>query len=230
MNIVPRVLIFCGSVLMSSVVGGNVFAEVGQGTIAAQPIAAQPIAPQIVAQIPGWNVLQGRGVELALPADYRGGNPTSTEFKALLVEIKKLGSNFAQAAELAERNPNIFVFFAINTKETTARGVTNVLVASQQLPETVNLTTLMDAVAKSVPAGFRVVDRKVVSIAGKQAGRLVVEAQLQGESVQQLTYISQQDKILSVVAYTTSKAAFQRQLPIFERSIQTFKRLPGKPS
>jgi hypothetical protein len=180
------------------------------------------VAPAI-AQVPGWKAFRGRGVELWLPPNYRGGSPSAADAKGLITAIKGLGTEFAQIARMVEQNPSTFVLFAVDPKLNAMGGVTNVLVASEQVAPTLTLEEYLASLAKVLPAQIHIVDRQQVTIQGRPAGRLVTEATAQGVQVKQLIYVIKQNRTVWTVGYSTGATDYPQHLPLFERSIQTFK-------
>lgn len=191
------------------------------------PIASVPfpseLAHSAIAQVPGWKAFRGRGVELWLPTNYRGGSPSATDAKGLIAAIKGLGAEFAQIARMVEQNPSTFVLFAVDPQLNAMGGVTNVLVAAEQVAPTLTLEGYLTTLATILPAQIRLVDRQLVTIQGEPAGRLVTEAVAQGVRVKQLIYVIKRDRTVWTVGYSTGAKDYPQHLPTFERSIQTFK-------
>ncbi|MBL1174184.1 hypothetical protein [Pantanalinema sp. GBBB05] len=190
--------------------------------VGGSPWLSQP-TPSTIAQVPGWKVFVGRGVELGLPSNYRGGSPSAADAKGLIAAIKGLGAEFAQIARMVEQNPSTFVLFAVDPQLNAMGGVTNVLVAAEQVAPTLTLEAYLTTLAKILPAQIRIVDRQQVKIQGQPAGRLVTEAAAQGVRVKQLIYVIKQNRTVWTVGYSTAAEDYLQHLPLFERSIQTFK-------
>ncbi|MGI0484533.1 hypothetical protein ACN4EK_03790 [Pantanalinema rosaneae CENA516] len=200
------------------------------GTVVApverMPVASDLISPALtpaIAQAADWKAFRGRGVELWLPNYYRGGSPSAVDAKGLIAAIKGLGTEFAQIAQMVENNPSTFVLFAVDPQLNATGGVTNVLVAAEQVAPTLTLEGYLTALATILPAQIRIVDRQQVTIQGQPAGRLVTEASSQGVQVKQLIYVIKQAHTVWTVGYSTAAEDYLQHLPVFERSMQTFK-------
>lgn len=194
----------------------------GVTPMASSPVLSEPV-PTAIAQVAGWKAFRGRGVELWLPSNYRGGSPSAADAKGLINVIKEMGPEFAHIARMVEQNPSTFVLFAVDPQLNATGGVTNVLVASEQVAPTLTLEGYLTALAKILPAQIRIVEQQRVTLQGQVAGRLVTEAASHGIRVKQLIYVIKQGRTVWTVGYSTGAENYSQHLPLFERSIQTFK-------
>lgn len=214
-----RLLSYCLPMLGLAVLSAE--ARAAAKTVDAPATIAAP-APALAQQL-GWKSFRGRDVELSLPAHFRGGSPSDADAKVLITAVKNLGPAFAQIATFVEKNPATFVLFAVDPKPNRVGGVTNVLVAAEQVPANTTLDNYLASLSRILPAQIQIIERNVVTISGLKAGRLVTQAGVREQQVKQLIYVIKQGDTVWTVGYSTGANEYQQRLSTFERSIQTFK-------
>ncbi|MFQ5846199.1 MAG: hypothetical protein ACE5IQ_00840 [Candidatus Methylomirabilales bacterium] len=196
-----------GCVVLLSIVVGCGRAEIPQGT-----------APAIA----GWEKFEGGGVELWLPQSYEGGDLSDENLAVIVEEIRSFGPDFERVARAIERNPTAFVIFAVDSEVGESGTLTNMNVVSKRVPSAVTMNSYLDIVTKQLPRQYRVVERGIVPLDHYQAGRLVVEIEIQDVHVKNVMYAIQNDNTLWALNYGTGAEEFDRRLPIFEQSARTF--------
>ena len=173
-----------------------------------------------------WQTFKAPGLELSLPEAYRGGSPNTTGLQTLIKGIRSLGTDYEKIASMVEQNPKTFLLIAVDPKPDVSGGITNVVVSAVTVPETVTVDAYLDAAVKSLPTPMRTIERKMVQVGQKPAGRLVTEASLpsstQADALRQLIYVMKEGTTLWTVAYSTRAADYQQRLPMFEQSIASF--------
>ncbi len=202
-----RSYVLIGWLMLLSIVAGCGRAE-----------SLQPTAPPV----PGWEKFEGGRVELWLPQSYTGGE-LSGEHLALVVEkIRSFGPDFEKVAQAIEQNPSAFVIFAVDSEVGDSGTVTNMNVVSRRVPSTVTVDKYLDIVAKKLPRQYRVLEQGIVPLDHYQAGRLVLDIEIQGVHLKNVMYAIKNGRTLWTVNYGTGAEEFDQRLPIFEQSARTF--------
>lgn len=183
--------------------------------------SSTPISPT---PIPGWEKFEGGDVELWLPEVFVGGDLTN-DLEVIVNNLRSLGSEFDQFADMIEQNPGMFVLLAIDPTLGANRFLTNVNVVKEQVISAITLDTYMDsAVDQFLSLGFTLIDRKIVQLDNYEAGTFVVQAETHGSKA--VDYIIKVNNTMWVITYTTSIGEFEERLPMFEQSANTFKIQP----
>jgi hypothetical protein len=186
--------------------------------------AVQPAAPAGPAPtpIPGWEKFEARGVELWLPESFEGGN-TLEDVNLIAEKLKSLDPSFQSIADTIQNNPDMFVIWTFDSNIGPNGELTSAAVTTEQILSAMSLETYMDAAVKAFPAQFSVAEREVVQLEIYEAGRLVIEADINGVLAKEVMYIIKDGSTIYDIVYGTSAAEFDQRLPIFEQSINTFK-------
>lgn len=171
--------------------------------------------------IPGWENFVGDRIELWLPGSYRGGN-LENDLDLILEDLKQLGPEYQQIARAVEQNPSLFSIWAFDSDSVSSGFLTNVTVTNERVLSAMTLDAYMDAGVRQLPAQFQVVDRKLISLDRYQAGRLTVEFTLNGVSGKQMMYVIKSGNTMWNITYSTGRDEFERRLPNFERSANSF--------
>lgn len=193
-------------------------------TATPQPTAtAQPTAmPQPTATpIPGWKKFEGGGVALWLPQSYEGGN-LNKDIDLIVEGLRTLGPDFEQMAQMIEQNPTMYVIWAFDSEVGESGFLTNVAVTTERVLSAITLDTYLDAAVQHFPAQFQVVEREIVSLQDRQAGRLAIEFNVSGVVGREVLYVIKDDGTMWVITYATGAEEFAQRLPIFEQSALTF--------
>lgn len=173
--------------------------------------------------IPGWQKFEAGGVELWLPESWEGGDPSEEmDMEMIVEELRSLGPDFEEYAQLIEENPSMFVLWVFDYEVGVSGGLTNVSVAKQKVLSTMTIDTYLDLLSEQLPAPFQVVERGMVTLTDHEAGRLVVKADISGEAVKELMYMIKEGTTMWFITFSTGAEEFARRLPVFEQSALTF--------
>jgi hypothetical protein len=77
-----------------------------------------------------------------------------------------------------------------------------------------------------LPDAFIVTDKKKVQLGSHDAGRALVEMELNGKNGIELVYVVRDLDMLWTVTYATDRSEFEQRLPVFEQSAATFQVTP----
>jgi hypothetical protein len=183
-----------------------------------RPEAPRPEAPPI----PGWEKVDGGRVALWLPQSFQGGLLSGKNLDAIVEGIRALGPDFEKAAQIIERNPSAFVVFAVDSQVGDSGTLTSMNVVAERVPSAVTVNTYVDIVAKKLSRKYRVVERGIVPLDHYEAGRLVVEIDVQGVSMKSVMYAVKDDGTIWALNYGTGASEFDQRLAAFEQSARTF--------
>lgn len=208
--------------------------SLGLGFLAAGAIAlpatiaqTKPVDPLTAtpAAIPGWQAIRGRGAELWLPSQFKGGEPSDQILKSLLANMAALGPEAATLGKLIAQNPTSISLLAVDPQPSTAEGVALVIVGSAAVPSMVTLDLVLQYFDQALPPQVKVLDRRMTKVQNQDAARFVTEIKHGPVSAKQVTYVIKQDTLMWTINYTTGAENYAQRLPIFEQSIQTFRSL-----
>ncbi len=171
--------------------------------------------------IPGWTKFEGRDIELWLPDSYVGGN-ISEDSEVIVANLRQLGPDFEQTAQLIEQNPDMFVILAVDSEVGPSGFLTNVNVTTEKVLSAISIDTYLDAAEKQFPPQFQIVERDKVSVGEYEAGRLVVEFDLSGIFGKELLYVIKDGTTMWIITYATAMEEYKDRLPEFEQSANTF--------
>jgi len=182
-----------------------------------------------IPQIPpkGWTRLEGNGVALQLPDTYMGGN--MEDFSAEI--IKLADTELPQAKSLfqeAFQNPEKFVLLAFDTKSSPG-FLTNVnTVKTRFSSERYPLADIMQGAIKQYPDYIKIVQSDLVKINDIEVIRFVETMDMKSRTSKSLQYIRIDDNNDAwVTNYSTTPDEFDKRLPSFEQSYQSFELLPA---
>lgn len=171
--------------------------------------------------IPGWEKLEGGGVELWLPESYEGGN-LSEDLEVIVENLRRLGPDFEQMAQIIEQNPSMYVIWAFDSNVGSSSSLTNAMVTTERVLSAITLDTYLDAALNQFPDAFQVQERDIVTLGDHQAGRLLIEFVVQGVPGKELMYTVKDGTTMWVITYATGADDFDARLPVFEQSALTF--------
>ena len=191
--------------------------------------------------VTGWLVM--RGGNNPAPAATRGPQITATPFvlatitptltatavpyeqlipdgwvqhKTELMEIW-LPSDFKPASKDADQELKL----TVSNRKTSVYKM-NVIVTYDALG-TASVDTYIDTQLLTLEPTFRVVERRNVSLNGREAIRMVFEARVDTVDVDELVYVLQDGGTVWAVLYAAQINEFYEMLPIFEQSARTFR-------
>lgn len=172
--------------------------------------------------VPGWAAIPGNGVELSLPTDYDGGNPVARAQE--LADLLSTLPEYADIAEAVRQNPEAYRLLAMDTVTGSIVAVT-----LRDVPPEMPMAEYVDGWTQAVinqTAGASLVEKGIVQFRDDEAGRVILEFNVQGESSWQLCYIVRQGTQIWTFNFGAIKEDFYQLQPIFEQSIQTMRFLP----
>ena len=172
--------------------------------------------------IPGWEKFEGKGVEVWLPESFEGGD-LENDVDVVVQNLRRLGSEYEQTAEMIEQNPDMFAIWVFDSEVGPSGALTNLNVTSEKVLSAITLDTYLDAVSGQLHSAFAIVEREIVTLSGYEAGRLVIEVSAPVLVAKELMYAIKEGGTMWVIAYTTGADEFDERLPIFEQSAETFK-------
>ncbi|MCW6039027.1 hypothetical protein K4A83_22650 [Spirulina subsalsa FACHB-351] len=170
----------------------------------------------------GWQTIQGNGLALQLPARYQGGNP-KTDLNQLEAQLTAINPAYADRLAGIKENPDAIAFLAFDPQSAATSGfLTNVNIATENIPSEIGIETYMEAAKEQLAALYTLEDSQMVDLKnGKKAGRLVGEIDTDSAKIKQLFYMIQEGEQIWIVTYAATSEEFTRLLPEFEQSIQT---------
>ncbi|WP_242022226.1 hypothetical protein [Microcoleus sp. FACHB-831] len=165
--------------------------------------------------------IQGNGVELSLPGNFEGGNP-STDMDAIANKLKAINPDLEKGLEPIKQNPSGIALLAFDPQSVRSGFLTNVNIRKPPVPPGTSIEKLMEAASKELSTQFDVGDKQVVSLDKYQAGRIVAQPKAAAGKVKQLFYAIKEGDNFWLVTYSTTASEFEQRLPAFEQSIRTF--------
>jgi hypothetical protein len=170
-------------------------------------------------------VIQGNGVEFAVPKGFEGGAPSSTQTKTLMEETVRMFPSMSTFVEMLDRDPTAFRAIAMNTSATSNPSI--VLVTRLPVPASISLTELESAMSKMMPGmlpeGFKLTDSRVVTIGNRQIVKLSIAGNVRGFKFREsIALLKEGDDIFQITYVFDEKKATQAR-PVFDRMVRTFK-------
>jgi len=171
--------------------------------------------------IPGWEKFEGEGVELWLPESYDGGD-LDEDLDVVVENLRRLGPDFEQMAQIIEQNPTMYVIWAFDSEVGSSGVLSNVALTKERVLSAITMDTYLDAATNQFPAAFEVTERDIVTLGDYEAGRLVIEFEIQGVGGKELMYAVKDGTTMWAFVYATGADEFDERLPVFEQSALTF--------
>lgn len=199
-----------------------VLSLIGSGlALAACSRASTPIpTPRPTATLQaGWKRLEGRNVSIALPESFEGGSLSGKDRELLIEQMKNLGEDFAQAVQVMEQNPDLYLLFAMDTAPTDSGVLANLNIVSEKVLSLITPKTYMEVVRKQLPEQYDIQSQEELTINGRAAGRIITEWSKM--NIKQVLYVIKDNDTIYVATFTSSPADFDTDLPLFEQSIQS---------
>ncbi len=166
--------------------------------------------PQVtITPRPGWSVIQGEGVALAMPQEFIGGNPgrNLNELRAKLPALED------EAWLVLQQSAKKVALVAIHTQAIPA----NLNVTSQSWPGDRTLEQLKQQAIAQLDRGVKPLEQKIVPVNQQESVRLITSI----GSIHQLVYLIPSGQKLWIVTASSPAIQFDRFLPIFEESVRT---------
>lgn len=172
--------------------------------------------------VPGWVLVAGNGVELWLPGEYDGGDPVGRAQE--MADLLSTMPGYADMAEAVRQNPEGFRLLAVDDTSGSILGV-----SLKEVPPDMPMSEYVDAWSQAVvdlTPGSSVVEKRVVQFRNGDAGRAILEFNVQGSFSWQLSYILRREEQIWTFNFGAAKEDFYQLQPIFEQCMQTVSFLP----
>ena len=172
--------------------------------------------------VAGWKRLTNKGVSIAVPDTFVGGDLTASDQKMISDNLKQFGNDFERMAETIKQNPDLYLLYGMETEPTPSGIFTNLNVVQEKVMSAIDVAAYMQAVEKQLPQQFKIKSREETTLFGQAAGRVVLELTMANKDMTELIYLFKRGDYMYLVTYTTGSDEFEEKLPMFEQSIQTF--------
>lgn len=169
----------------------------------------------------GLKKIEGNGVELSVPADFEGGNP-SKDLDAIAQKLRPIDPKYEQKINELKENPSDYALLAFDPQSAKSGLPTNIAVTKRQARAKISVEDALSQATKQLPKWYEILEQKVVPLNQYQAGRIVAQAAIPNLAVKQLFYIIKNGDNFWVVTYTSKADNFDQLLPTFEQSARTF--------
>ncbi|MEC4806934.1 MAG: hypothetical protein SAJ12_11240 [Jaaginema sp. PMC 1079.18] len=190
------------------------------------PETTTEASPPVTNSQSSWTTIQGEGVSLALPPQYEGGNP-STDLDDIEARLQELGPRFAQQLQALRQNPEAIALFAFDPNLTSPNRMTSVNIIPVEPRMDRDLATFVEETALLLEAGVSILDQGMATVGDRDLGRMIVQQDANGTTIQPLMYFVQEEEQSWIVMYTTTAAEFEQRLPDFEKSIASLSFVGG---
>ena len=169
----------------------------------------------------GWNTFEGGGVQISLPDNYEGGS--AEEMDEIVKKMESLGPEYSAMADMMAANPDLFLLWAYDPVISTGGLVSNVIVLEEPVLSGITLESYVEAASNLLPPEMRVVEQDIVSLDKYEAARWVLDTTMMGATIKQVVYAIKGDSTMYTVTFSTSSNEFNKRLPDFEKSIESFR-------
>ncbi len=177
-----------------------------------------PPTPEVPAD---WQEFHAGRVHLWLPGSFEGGN-VETELPKVVEALRMLGAEYADMAEYLEQNPGVFVLWVVDTVPGPSGRLSNINVTKEAVPETVSLEEYLDASVDLLPSDFQVVNREIVTLGDREAGKLVLSVSDATMHRMSVIYVIRDGAWFWNVTYASDADDFVASTPTWETSIHSF--------
>ncbi len=202
---------------------GSIFTEVNI------PILANEIEVPTIVQSNNWQVIEGKGVRLSLPAAYIGGNP-EIDLDKITAKLVEINPEYSNRIEAMKRNATAISFLALafDTSPSNSSFITNVNIVTESIPTPMTLEQYSQTSLQELARVYQIELEETVAIGPYEATKIIAQLQTNELSIKQLFYLIQSNEansdetIFWVVVYSTTIEEFDSRLANFANSIQTF--------
>lgn len=179
--------------------------------------------PQSENQAPqGFIQFFGKHTTIFLPGTFIGGSPDE-DLEAILELVGFLGPNYRQAALIMAQNRDDIDLFAIDTRLSKSRTVTNLIVTEEDVPITLDIYQCADEIdAELSGLGYQVLEHDNFQMIHYPAVRLIITKAEARQVAYQAIYIIQIERAMWFLAYTTDIALAGKEQTEFDSSARTF--------
>ncbi len=191
------------------------------------PILANEIEVPTIVQSNNWQVIEGKGVRLSLPATYIGGNP-EIDLDKITAKLVEINPKYSNRIEAMKRNATAISFVAFDTSFTNSSFITNVNIVTESTPTPMTLEQYSQTSLQELARFYQIELEETVAIGPYEASKIIAQLQTEELSIKQLFYLIQTNEansdetIFWVVVYSTTMEEFDSRLANFANSIQTF--------
>ena len=143
----------------------------------------------------------------------------------LLKAMSGLGGDFARLAKQFEAMADNLLFLAFDSKVNRQGGVTTVNVVEIPIFSNMKPITLAEMLVEQLPAqikGVKVSQAEAIDLPQYPAARFTAQLNLNNAAVKEALYVVKADKATYLVTFAAALNDFEKLLPVFEQSIQTF--------
>lgn len=177
----------------------------------------------------GTTVIQGNGVEFAVPDGFKGGTPSSADTKAIVTASAKLYPSMASFVKTLEADPTILRAIAIDTSKQANSEI--VLISRLPFPASMSLQELDETMAQALPSilpqDFKLSRHKIENVGSRQIVHLTINANIQGSKFQESIGLFREGAEVFQVTYVYGSQNARQAMPIFQQVISTFKVIRG---
>ena len=191
------------------------------------PILANEIEVPTIVQSNNWQVIEGKGVRLSLPAAYIGGNP-EIDLDKITAKLVEINPEYSNRIEAIKRNATAISFSAFDTSPSNSSFITNVNIVTESIPTPMTLEQYSQTSLQELARVYQIELEETVAIGPYEATKIIAQLQTEELSIKQLFYLIQTNEANSdetrfwVVVYSTTMEEFDSRLANFANSIQTF--------
>lgn len=211
--IYPKHSLIIGLFLLSTLVGC--------GQTNTQNNSILSTTPSSTAQkLTGLTKIQGNGVSLSLPDSFTGGDPIK-DLDAIAAKLKTINPAYSEKLQVLKKSPIPIFLLAFDISNPSSQLLTNVGILTEKVPKTVTLEKYLDDGSKNLSKGYKIIEKKVITVNQIKSGRIIAEASDPQINLAQVFYTIPKGDTYWLVTYSTSKEELQKRLPIFEQSINT---------
>lgn len=183
----------------------------------------EPTAATVV--MPGWNKFEAQGIEIWLPESFEGGD-LENDLEVIVNKLHSLGKEFEQVATMLETNSTAFVLWAFDTNIGSSGYLTNMNIVREQVLSAVTLDMYMQAFEQQIPSYLTIIEQNPGQLEDYESLRLVIKTEISGIEGRELMYLIKDDNTIWGITFATALDEFDKRLPAFDQSVQTFKTLP----
>ncbi len=186
------------------------------------PTSPPPPTPTSApAAIPGFTKYAASGIEIWFPESWQGGD-LENDLDVVVSNLKSMGSEYDQIAQMIEANPTAFVLWVFDPNVGDTGYLTSANLVKEQVLSAITLDTYIEAVKAQLPSSMVIDDQKIVKVGQYDAARLEIALDISGVKARELMYIYLYNNTVWALTFATSEGEFSTRLPVFEQSASTF--------
>ncbi len=220
-------LIFLLLITLSVAGCGGIGASAVQAPTPTSPPPPTPTSPppptptSAPTTIPGFTKYAASGIEMWFPESWQGGD-LENDLDIVVGNLKSLGSEYDQIAQMIEANPTAFVLWVFDPNVGDTGYLTSANLVKEQVLSVITLGTYIDALKAQLPSSMVIDNQKIVKVGQYDAARLEIALDISGIQARELMYIYLYDNTVWALTFATSEGEFSTRLPVFEQVASTF--------